>query len=33
MQPAGSTQFNARGQVDLPSGLMLINTHARVDVD
>ena len=32
MQPVGSTQGNARAQVDLPASLMLINTHALVDV-
>ena len=32
MQPVGSTQRNARAQVDLPVSLMLINTHALVDV-
>ena len=32
MQPVGSTQGNARAQVDLPASLMLINTHALVHV-
>ena len=36
VEPAGSTRYNARAQVvlpaSLPAGLMLINTHARVDV-
>ena len=32
MQPLGSTQGNARAQVDLHVSLMLINTLALVDV-
>ena len=32
VQPVGSTQGNTRAPVDLPAGLMLINTHAQVDV-
>ena len=31
MQPVGSTQANARAQVDLPAGVMLLNKRARVN--